>query len=96
VIQFEWDENKARSNRRKHGVGFEDAMIVFDDPYALAEQDRIQDGEPRWQTIGLVGGVALLLVAHTVRKEGGGEVIRIVSARRANKEERNRYAENLA
>jgi hypothetical protein len=44
----------------------------------------------------LVGGVALLLVAHTVREEGGGEVIRIVSARRANKEERNRYAENLA
>jgi uncharacterized DUF497 family protein len=96
VIRFEWDENKARSNRRKHGVGFEDARLVFDDPYALAARDRIQDGELRWQTIGLVGGVALLPVAHTVREESGGKVIRIVSARRASKEERNRYAENLA
>jgi len=96
VIQYEWDEAKARSNRRKHGVGFEDAMSVFDDPYAFAEQDRTEDGEPRWQTIGLAGGVVLLLVAHTVREEAGIEVIRIVSARRANRKERNRYAENLA
>jgi uncharacterized DUF497 family protein len=96
VPEFEWDEDKARRNRRKHGVGFEDAVRVFDDPYALVEQDRVESGEPRWQTIGLVGGVVLLLVAHTVREEVGGEVIRIVSARRANKKERNRYAENLA
>lgn len=96
MIQFEWDEDKARSNRRKHRVSFDDAMQVFDDPHAFAAQDRTEEGEPRWQTIGLAGGVVLLLVAHTVREEGEGEVIRIVSARRANRKERNRYAENLA
>jgi uncharacterized protein len=41
VIRFEWDEAKAKSNERKHGVRFEDAMLVFADPYALVEQDRI-------------------------------------------------------
>lgn len=96
MIQFEWDQAKAKSNRRKHGVDFEDAMHVFDDPFALAEQDRTQEGEALWQTIGLAGGVLLLLVAHTVREEAGTEVIRIVSARRANRKERTRYAENLA
>lgn len=47
MIQFEWDEAKARSNKRKHGVSFEDAMHIFDDPYAVAEQDRIERGELR-------------------------------------------------
>ena len=52
----EWDAAKARSNARKHGVRFEDAILVFDDPCALAEQDRFEGGEPRWQTLGLAGG----------------------------------------
>jgi uncharacterized DUF497 family protein len=71
-------------------------MHVFNDPHALAGPDRIVDGELRWQTIGLAGGVTLLLVAHTVREEGEGEVIRIVSARRANRKERVRYVENFS
>lgn len=96
MIQFEWDEAKARSNKRKHGVSFEDAMHIFDDPYAVAEQDRIERGELRWQTIGLVGGVVLLLVAHNVREEGQDEVIRIISARQANRKEHHRYEENRA
>lgn len=45
MIQFEWDELKAKANLRKHGVRFEDAMLVFADPFALAEQDRGEGGE---------------------------------------------------
>jgi len=94
MILFEWDEAKAKINRLKHGISFEEAMLVFADPHALAEQDRIEGGERRWQTIGMVGGVVLLLVAHTVREEGQDEIIRVVSARRANRREQNRYEEN--
>jgi len=50
---FEWDEAKERSNYRKHGVLFEEAAQVFDDPLAVTEQDRIAGGELRWQTIGM-------------------------------------------
>ena len=94
MILFEWDEAKAQSNQRKHGISFEEARFVFADPYALVEQDRIEGGELRWQTIGLVGGVVLLLVAHAVREEGPDEIIRLISARRANRKERMRYDEN--
>jgi uncharacterized DUF497 family protein len=94
MVRFEWDEAKARSNARKHGVRFEDAILVFADPYALAEQDRLEGGELRWRTLGLAGGVVLLLVAHTVRNEQEDEIIRMISARRATRRERNRYVEN--
>jgi hypothetical protein len=89
---FEWDEKKAEINFRKHGIRFEEAARVFDDPFALSDQDRIENGEQRWQTIGMVGGCLLLLVAHTVRLEDEGiEVVRIVSARRVDRKERRRY-----
>ena len=94
MVWFEWDEAKARSNARKHGVRFEDAMLVFADPYALAAQDRTEKGELRWQTLGLVSGIVLLLVAHTVLSEGEDEVIRIISARKASRKERIRYDQN--
>jgi|HubBroStandDraft_5_1064220.scaffolds.fasta_scaffold186318_2 uncharacterized DUF497 family protein len=78
-------------NVRKHGVSFEIALHVFDDPDALVEQDRVEDGEHRWQTPGSVEGVLLLLVAHTVHEEEEDEVIRIISARKADGKERRRY-----
>ena len=96
MIDFEWDPVKARTNQRKHGIAFEDAMHVFDDPCALFEQNRTEGGERRWQAIGLVGGVALLLVAHTVREEGLDEIVRLISARRANRKERKRYDQTRA
>jgi hypothetical protein len=92
MIRFEWDPTKARINRRKHGVDFEIALHVFEDPNALVEQDRIEGGERRWQTLGLVGEVLLLLVAHTVRFEDEAEeIIRIISARKADRKEKERY-----
>ncbi|RRH90007.1 BrnT family toxin [Mesorhizobium tamadayense] len=93
-LRFEWDPEKAGSNLRKHGVSFETAVRVFSDPLALTEQDRIEDGEYRWQTIGTVDGLLVLLVAHADREEQGIEVIRIISARRATTRERRRYAQS--
>ena len=69
--------------------------LVFDDPCAVSMQDRTVQGEERWQTIGLVGGVVALLIAHTYDEEDGDEVIRIVSARKATPRERRVYEENL-
>jgi uncharacterized DUF497 family protein len=94
-IRFEWDEAKNLANRRKHGVSFEEASQVFHDPLYVSVKDRIESGEQRWQTLGLVGGLLLLVVAHTVGEEHNErtlvEVIRIISARRATPKERRRY-----
>jgi uncharacterized protein len=96
-IRFEWDEAKSRSNQRKHGLSFEEASHVFDDPLRLSVPDRIEDGEQRWQTFGLVGGLVILMVAHTIIEEDSGEgiveVVRLISARRADRSERRRYEE---
>ncbi|HAD0448225.1 TPA: BrnT family toxin [Salmonella enterica subsp. enterica serovar Typhimurium] len=70
---------------------FEDAVLVFDDPRHLSRQERYENGEYRWQTLGLVHGIVVILVAHSVRFESGFEVIRIISARKADRKERNRY-----
>src|ERR1019366_4747954 len=91
---FEWDEAKAESNLRKHGISFDDAIEVFYDPYAVFEQDRIVDGEIRWEVVGMVGGTIVLQVAHTVTELDRDEVIRIISARPATRKERKRYGEN--
>jgi uncharacterized DUF497 family protein len=96
-IRFEWNPGKAKSNLSKHGVSFENATRVFADPFALVEQNRIKNGEHRWQTLGIVSGYLLLLVAHTVRDdEDGIEIIRIISARRAEPKERKRYEQNCS
>ena len=94
-IRFEWDNEKAENNFRKHGVSFEISTRVFADLFAVVKQDRIENGEYRWQTLGVVDGYLLLLVAHAVRDDvDGTEVIRIISARRAEPKERKRYEQN--
>lgn len=93
-INFEWDKAKALANLRKHHVSFEIATHVFFDPLALAYLDRIEHGEQRWQTLGMVDGCLLLLVAHAVRHDEDTEVICIISARKADKKERKYYEEN--
>ncbi|MBB6253593.1 BrnT family toxin [Nitrospirillum iridis] len=81
---FEWDPIKAASNHRKHGITFEIAMRAFDDPFAQTRQDRIEGGEIRWQTLGMVKSSLVLLVAHTLWEEDDEgqtvEVVRIISA----------------
>ena len=93
-MRFEWDEAKNRSNQAKHGLSFETAALVFDDPHQLSVLDRHEGSEERWQTLGLVGGVMVILVAHTWREHGDDEVIRIISARKATQQERMRYEQN--
>jgi hypothetical protein len=90
-MRFIWDEQKSRRNRAKHKIGFETAQGVFADPLALSILDRIVDGEERWQTLGLVAGAVVVLVAHTVEEREGEEVIRIISARKATPQERKIY-----
>jgi hypothetical protein len=93
-VRFEWDPAKASGNLRKHGVSFRTAVRVFADPLRVSGPDQIVDGELRWRTVGLVEGFAVLVVAHTVRDAGdGAEIIRIISARRAEHGERRRYEE---
>lgn len=93
-MRVEWDERKNRTNRQKHGVSFELAQEVFDDPMALSKLDRVEAGEERWHTLGMVEGVVLLLVTHTVRDDHGAEVIRIISARKATTHERRHYEQD--
>jgi len=90
-LEFTWDTQKAATNLKKHQVSFELAARAFADPFALTCQDRIENGEYRWQTIGMVEGCLILLVAHTVEDENDSEVIRIISARREDSKERKRY-----
>lgn len=92
-MQFTWDESKNRANLRKHRISFETAALVFDDPYHISTQDREVDGEVRWQTIGMVGGIRILLVAHSLSESGDQEVVRIISARKATPQERSIYAQ---
>lgn len=94
-MHFTWDENKSRRNHIKHKISFETAALIFDDPHAVSVLERIENGEERWQTLGLAGGIVVLLVVHTYREESGEGVIRIISARKATPGERKIYEENL-
>jgi uncharacterized DUF497 family protein len=93
-VQFTWDERKNLINRQKHGISFETAVLVFDDILQVSKPERTVDGETRWQTIGMVNGIHVLLVAHSVLESGDEETIRIISARKATPRERRVYAEN--
>lgn len=90
-MPVEWDPEKARSNLTKHGVAFDVAALVFDDPMAVATFDRIVDGEERWRTVGRVGPATILFVVHTWLDESGEVYIRIISARRADRMEIRAY-----
>lgn len=93
-LLFEWDHHKEIANQLKHKISFETAKLVFNDPNALSIQDRVENSEYRWQTLGMVEGCLIVLVAHTVTAMHKGEIIRIISARRANSKERKNYEQN--
>lgn len=93
---FSWSETKNASNLRKHGVSFEAAQLVFDDPLHISSQDRIENGELRWQTIGMAADITLIVVAHTWDISlDTTEHIRIISARRASTQERKSYEQGV-
>ena len=89
-LQIEWDEAKNRANQRKHGVAFEEAQTVFyDDLAILIEDDDEDQQEDRFVLLGLSAGFRTLVVCHCYREEDA--VIRIISARRADRQERRDY-----
>lgn len=90
-MRFLWDPVKAQTNRAKHGVSFETACLVFDDPLHLILPDRVEDGELRWHAIGMVGHAAILLVVHTLPDGDDVDTVRIIGARKATAHERRRY-----
>lgn len=95
-MRWTWDGRKNRENEQKHGLGFETAKLVFDDPYAATRED-MHSPERRWQTIGVVENVTLIVV-HTgaaSSPSGDDEVGRIISARKATAGERRAYEEGI-
>ncbi len=95
MIEFEWDAAKAKSNERKHGVTFEEATRVFDDPHAVFRANGVVDGEFRWDVLGIAAGVTVLFVVHTIKDSGDErERVRIISARIATRMEQTLYDQN--
>ena len=95
MITFEWDQAKNRSNLRKHGISFEEAKSIFYDEYAVQyfdeENSEIED---RFLMVGLSQESRVLLVCHCERDKG--KTIRIISARKATKNERKFYEGSLS
>src|ERR1700736_2539264 len=77
-----------RQNPHKHDVRFGTAVLVFDDPYAITQRDVTFENEERWITVGAIGPGSILLVVHTFYEEHDEEVIRVISARAAEADER--------
>lgn len=92
---FEWDPKKAKTNRIKHKVRFEHAATVFKDPNAISIFDKEHSGdEDRWITLGLASSGALLVVHHTFNHISKDiSIIRIISSRKATKNEKSQYME---
>ena len=94
-MRFEWDEEKSISNLRKHGVSFEEAKEVFEDPFHISKLDhRFDYFEERWITLGRTKKDKILVVANMFFDENGEEIIRIISARKANQKERKFYEQH--
>jgi uncharacterized DUF497 family protein len=90
MIKFDWDPGKARANERKHGVSFEEAQSVFYDDFARQYYDlESSEAEDRFLMLGMSNRSRVLLVCHCERSSG--DVIRIISARKATRNERKYY-----
>ena len=90
MVRFEWDEDKRFANLKRHGIDFRDVYRVFDFDRFLLEDDRYDYGEQRWISFGLLFG-EVVAVTHTETDE----VIRIISVRRAEKHEEERYFKSI-
>lgn len=86
-MDYQWDQDKAKGNLKKHDIDFADAVAVFEDSLALTIEDQDSSEEPRWMTLGTDSLGKLLMVVYTYR----GEAIRLISARKATKKERESY-----
>jgi uncharacterized DUF497 family protein len=90
-IRFEWDPSKNSANQRKHGIGFVEASTVFADEHALLIDDPEHSGdEDRFVLLGLSSNLRTLVICHCYRESDA--VIRIISARKASRKERDFYS----
>ncbi len=90
MIKFEWDSNKSKQNKKKHGVSFEEAQTVFYDERAIQYFDPDHsENEDRFIMLGMGFKIRVLIVCHCYKEKD--EVIRIISARKAKKDEENEY-----
>lgn len=87
-MQFVWDPAKAEANFAEHGIRFSEAVTVLEDDFALTREDPDSDEEQRFVTLGLSSFANLLVVVYTYREP---DIIRIISAWRANRPQRLRY-----
>jgi uncharacterized DUF497 family protein len=89
-MHFEWDEAKGRENVKRHGISFEDAQDVFDDPFHISVLDKRFDYfDERWITIGCTKDKRIIVIGHLYYlKENGDEVSRIITARKLLKRKR--------
>lgn len=94
-MRFEWDLEKARRNLAKHGISFEVAQGIWDDPLHVIVPDRFEDGEERWHAIGAINSVVIVVVVHTYPDEEDAHCIRIIGARKATRHERKSYEEEI-
>ena len=93
-MKFEWDPEKDKANRNKHKVTFPEACYVFADKYMLTLFDNEHsEDEDRWITLGQIPDGKILVVSHTYRKLRGKESVRIISVRKATKNEERQYVE---
>jgi len=93
---YEWDPQKDLANLKKHGISFELAQTIFDDPFHLSVLEGKSISEERWVTIGKSIDSKTLVVVHTYRIfEGLNEINRIISARKATKKEAKHYEEGI-
>ena len=91
MIKFEWDQNKADSNLKKHGISFEEAQTVFYDDFAMQFEDNDTIGEERFILLGQSNLSRLLVVVHCERG-ADKQTLRIISARKATKSEKQHYS----
>ena len=90
-MQIVWDSEKARENRRKHGVAFPNAESVLFDPHAITREDEHAEDEQRFATVGLDALGRVLVIVYTYR----GETVRLISARKATRNESRVYARRI-
>jgi uncharacterized protein len=83
------------SHKTKHGIDFETAQLVFDDPFCVTFVERATDGEERWHAIGSIEKIIIVVVVHTYRVNDSDEAIRIISGRPATRRERKPYVQAI-
>ena len=90
-MSFEYDPQKAKTNQQKHGLSFAEAEMVFFDPLAIHDIDPESITEERFIAVGMGNNELLLVVIYTMR----GDIIRLISARRATKKEKKTYERGI-